>query len=49
VNASLAALEHVAGALGLDLDRLVRGVGKRIGGDDVIPNFTVERAPKESA
>jgi len=49
VNASLAALEHVAGALGLDLDRLVRGVGKRIGGDDGLPTFTVERPPKDSA
>lgn len=34
VNASLAALEQVAGSVGLDLDRFMQGVGKRIAGDD---------------
>jgi flotillin len=34
VNASIAALEQVAGAVGLDLDSFMRGVGKRISVDD---------------
>jgi flotillin len=49
VNASLAALEQVAGAMGLDLEKLVRGVGRRVGGDDGAPAFTADRVPREGA
>lgn len=34
VNASLAALEQVAGSVGLDLDRFMQGVGKKLAGED---------------
>jgi flotillin len=34
VNASLVALEQVAGAMGLDLERVMQGMGRRIAGND---------------
>lgn len=37
VNASLVALEQVAGAVGLDLETFMQGLGRKVGGDDVVP------------
>jgi flotillin len=36
VNASLVALEQVAGAMGLDLESFMRGMGRRISGNEVV-------------